>query len=117
MTIGALFDAAAGGYDTLAAGGHFVNADQIRGETAKEETRYQEWWLLWVREAGVSEENLADALARMRADKNATLEAQMSWLAEVGFESVCCVYKDHRFAVYGGRKGRGSPDNRKDANG
>ncbi len=104
-------------HDSLVDGGHFVNADQVLGETPEEEARYQEWWLGRVHEAGVSEEDLAAALARMRADKNATLEAQMRWLEEAGFEAVRYTYKDHRFAVYGGHKGRGNPDNRKDANG
>jgi tRNA (cmo5U34)-methyltransferase len=104
-------------YGSLADGGYLVNADQVRGETPEEEARYRKWWLERVREAGVSEEDLAAALARMRADRNVTLEAQMCWLAEVGFEVVRCAYKDHRFAVYGGRKGRGNLDNRKDANG
>jgi tRNA (cmo5U34)-methyltransferase len=104
-------------YGSLADGGYLVNADQVRGETPEEEARYRKWWLERVREAGVSEEDLAAALARMRADRDATLKAQMCWLAEVGFEAVRCVYKDHRFTVYGGRKGRGNLDNREDANG
>lgn len=103
-------------HDALAVGGYFVNADQARGASPEEEARYGEWWLLRVREAGVSQEDLAAALARMRADKNATLEAQMRWLVEAGFEAVRCAYKDHRFAVYGGHKGRGKFDNRKDTN-
>lgn len=89
---------------TLAVGGHFVNADQIAGDTPEEETRFGDWWLGRVREAGVSERDLAAALLRMRADKNATLGAQLAWLREAGFGGVDCRYKDHRFAVYGGKK-------------
>jgi tRNA (cmo5U34)-methyltransferase len=95
-------------YDSLAEGGYFVNADQVQGETPDEETSYREWWLRRVREAGVSEGDLAAALSRMRADRNASLRAQLEWLAETGFESVRCAYTDHRFAVYGGRKGKDS---------
>lgn len=40
----------------------------------------------------------------MRADKNATLKAQLGWLEETGFESVAHNYDDHCFAVYNGRK-------------
>ena len=39
-------------YDSLAGDGYFVNADQVQGETPEEETRYREWWLRRVREAG-----------------------------------------------------------------
>jgi tRNA (cmo5U34)-methyltransferase len=89
---------------SLAVGGYFVNADQIAGDTPEEETGFRDWWLRQVRKAGVSERDLAAALLRMRADRNATLSAQLLWLREAGFGGVDCRYKDHRFAVYGGKK-------------
>jgi len=104
-------------HGSLAGGGHFINADQISGETPEEETLYSEWWLRRVREAGVSEEDLASALSRMRADRNATLGAQLGWLGQAGFEGIRCSYKDHRFAVYNGRKGHENSKNGKDADG
>jgi len=104
-------------HDSLAGGGHFINADKISGETPEEERRYGEWWLRRVREAGVSEEDLAAARSRMRADRNATLVAQLGWLGDAGFEGIGCRYKDHRFAVYNGRKGRENSKNGKDAHG
>src|SRR5215204_6192626 len=104
-------------HDSLAEGGYFVNADQVQGETPEEETSYREWWLRRVREAGVSEGDLAAALSRMRADRNASLRAQLEWLAETGFESVRCAYTDHRFAVYGGRKGRENADKGRESDG
>ena len=104
-------------YESLAEGGHFVNADQVQGETPEEEARYGEWWLGRVREAGVAEEDLDAALARMRADRNATLGTQLGWLEDAGFEEVRCSYKDHRFAVYNGRKGNDDSEDGKDAHG
>jgi tRNA (cmo5U34)-methyltransferase len=104
-------------HDALADGGYFVNADQVQGETPEEETSYREWWLRRVREAGVSEGDLDAALSRMRADRNATLRAQLGWLVEAGFGVVRCAYKDHRFAVYGGRKGRENADKGKESDG
>jgi tRNA (cmo5U34)-methyltransferase len=104
-------------HDTLADGGYFVNADQVQGETPEEETSYREWWLRRVREAGVSEGDLDAALSRMRADRNATLRAQLGWLVEAGFGAVRCVYTDHRFAVYGGRKERENADKGKESDG
>jgi len=99
---------------SLAVGGYFVNADQIAGDTPEEDGRYGEWWLRRVREAGVSEEDLAAALLRMRADRNATLAEQLGWLEEAGFEGVGCRYKDHRFAVYGGKKEHEDSEGRKE---
>lgn len=91
-------------HDALLPGGYFANADQVSGASPEEETRYREWWLGRVREAGVSEGDLDAALTRMRADRNATLEAQLGWLEEAGFEEAGCPYRNHRFAVYNGRK-------------
>ena len=102
---------------SLAVGGYFVNADQVSGETPEEEALYDDWWLRRVREAGVSEEDLSAALSRMRADKNATLDAQLGWLREAGFEGVGCRYKDHRFAVYNGGKRDEVSENGKDSDG
>jgi tRNA (cmo5U34)-methyltransferase len=102
---------------SLAVGGYFVNADQIAGDTPEEETRFRDWWLGRVREAGISEKDLGAALLRMRADKNATLGDQLLWLREAGFGEVDCRYRDYRFAVYGGKKGYEASDNGKDNDG
>jgi len=91
-------------HHALTEGGVFVNADQVLGETPEVERTYQDWWLERVREAGSDESELAAALERIRADKNATLKAQLAWMEEVGFEEIECNYEDHRFAVYNGRK-------------
>jgi len=92
-------------HDSLAERGRFVNADQALGPTPEDEQEYQEDWLRRVREAGASDGDLSAALTRMRADRNATLEAQMAWLEEAGFDGVKSYYQDRRFVVYGGLKG------------
>jgi hypothetical protein len=53
----------------------------------------------------------------MRADKNATLNAQLSWLREAGFGGIDCRYKDHRFVVYAGKKDTKSHGDGKDDDG
>ena len=93
-------------HEILPEGGVFVNVDQVLGTTPEIEGRYHEWWLHEAREAGVSEYDLAASLERIEHDKNATLKSQLAWLEEAGFEEVDCPYKNHRFAVYGGRKSR-----------
>lgn len=93
-------------HDALLPGGYFINADQVAGATLQEDAHYRQWWLERVRAAGVGERDLGAALQRMRADKNATLKAQLGWMEETGFESVACNYDDHCFAVYNGRKAR-----------
>ena len=46
-----------------------------------------------------------------------TVGAQFVWLGEAGFEKVGADYKDHRFAVYNGRKGYEDSENGKDEDG
>jgi tRNA (cmo5U34)-methyltransferase len=92
-------------YDVLCDGGVFVNADQVLGPTPEIEARYREAWFRQVRERGVSEEDLAAALMRMREDRMSTLDEQKTWLVEAGFLRVDCLYKNYSFAVYGGRRG------------
>jgi len=89
---------------SLPFGGVFINADQRLGDTPDEEAAYQSWWLGRVHEVGVGESEFAAALQRIRADKNATLEAQLGWMEEAGFENVACKYENERFVVYAGRK-------------
>lgn len=104
-------------HDALARGGVFVNMDQVLGETPDEERNHETWWLRRVREAGASADDLAAASRRMRADKNATLTAQLRWLQEAGFDDVETRYQDHRFAVFAGRKGTRESENGKEGDG
>ena len=90
---------------SLVENGWFLNMDQVLGETPEEEAFFEEWWLRGAREAGATDEDLAAAFRRMRADKSATLKDQLRWLKEAGFEDVERLHEDHRFAVYGGRRG------------
>lgn len=103
-------------HDALVEGGVFVNADQASNESPEVEAACQQWWLDQVREAGVGERELAAALERTRADKNATLKAQLAWMEEAGFGDIACDYENRRFVVYRGRKtGRKSSTERADA--
>ncbi|MFY9269929.1 MAG: methyltransferase domain-containing protein [Candidatus Manganitrophaceae bacterium] len=90
--------------DVLVDGGVFINADQVLGSTPEIERRYRQVWLRQVRERGVSDEDLAAALDRMKEDRMATLESQLKWLKEAGFREVDCWYRSYNFAVFGGCK-------------
>ncbi|MBA3016394.1 MAG: class I SAM-dependent methyltransferase [Desulfobulbaceae bacterium] len=84
-------------------GGIFVNADQVKGETAEIEQHYRQEWLRKIQERGVSETELHEALERMKEDKMSTLSAQMQWLKNSGFSDVNCWYKNYSFTVFSGR--------------
>ena len=91
-------------YAALNRGGMFINADQVLGNTPENEARYEAIWQAEVLKRGASQQDLNMAIERMKADRTATLENQLDWLREVGFQHVECWFKEYRFAVYSGVK-------------
>lgn len=91
-------------YSILNPNGVFVNADQVLGSTTFIETLYKKDWYFKVVNSGLSEEEIAAAYERTKLDKMATLEDQLTWLKEIGFLDVDCIYKYYNFAVLFGRK-------------
>lgn len=91
-------------FDRLQPDGWFVNADQVRGPTADMHHLYETHWLDRVRTAGVPEDELTAARARMTFDQEATLADQLGWLTEAGFTDVDCLYKKFRMATFAGRR-------------
>lgn len=88
----------------LAPGGMFINADQSLGRTPEIEAIYRAQWLEDVRAAGAAEEDVALALERMKEDRMDTLEDQLRWLGEAGFDGANAWFQNSSFNVYSGRK-------------
>lgn len=90
---------------SLASGGRFVNADQVQVESPEGERHHHEHRPHHAPGAKHPEGDPTTAHPPMEAVEEATLQEQMAWLREAGFEEVECYYENNRFAVYGGRKG------------
>jgi tRNA (cmo5U34)-methyltransferase len=84
--------------------GVFVNAEQVAGPTPELDARYKALWLDQVREAGASEQQLADSLLRQQEDRCSSVEDQLRWMRDAGFADTDCWYKENRFAVLAGTK-------------
>jgi len=91
-------------FDALKREGAFINADLVKGETDQVEQKYQDTWMNWIKEAGLSKNELLKIIDRMRYDRPSSLNIQLQWLKEIGFSNVDCYYKYFNFAVYSGRK-------------
>jgi tRNA (cmo5U34)-methyltransferase len=89
----------------LGAGGVFVDAEQVAGPSPFFDDLYRDWHEAGARTNGSDDAEWAGAEERMAFDRCATVEAQLGWLREAGFEADC-LFKDHRFAVLVGRKPR-----------
>lgn len=88
----------------LAPGGVFVNAEQVAGPTALFDDLYSAWHESRSLALGTSREGWAGAEERMRMDRCASVERQITWLREAGFADADCLFKDHRFAVLVARR-------------
>ncbi len=93
-------------YRILNNGGIFVNADQVLGHTVNIEAMYKSEWESYVKKSGLSAEELELAFERAKLDRMSTLEDQLGWLREAGFQDVDCVYKYYNFVVLYGTKNR-----------
>ena len=88
----------------LRIGGLFINADQALGTSPENEGRYEAHWQASARAAGSTNEQIAQAVERMKADRTMPLEAQLRWMRSSGFGQVECWYKNYRFVVCSGVK-------------
>ncbi len=83
----------------LAAGGVFVNAEQVAGPTPELDASYRAWHRAASLALGTTPSEWAAAEARMSLDRCADVESQLGWLREAGFREADCPMRDHRFAV------------------
>jgi tRNA (cmo5U34)-methyltransferase len=91
-------------HEALVPGGVFVNAEQVAGPTDALTAIYMATWERECRALGATEAELEDAHERMRHDRCADVESQLTWLRQAGFSAADCVYKSWRQAVLVGFK-------------
>ncbi len=91
-------------FAALPPGGVFINADQVAGLDTTADTKNRDEWLKEVRSLGTSQNDLLVALERMNEDRPSTIDQQLTWLSEAGFEEVECTFEHTIFAVMVGRK-------------
>jgi len=92
-------------YSALNAGGVFLNAEQVEGETPDQHRRNMEYWDDFVRSGPLPESAWRSAMERRDTlDKVEKLSVQLAWLREIGFSPVDVVYKNRMLAVMRGRK-------------
>lgn len=91
-------------YSNLKNNGVFINADQVLGNTSFIESLYKNDWKKKVESSGLSKDEIESAYERTKLDRMSDLKTQITWLQEIGFSDVDCVYKYFNFVVLYGRK-------------
>jgi tRNA (cmo5U34)-methyltransferase len=91
-------------YDALNNDGIFLNVDQVIGSTPNIDKSYQENWIMKINENNFIGPEKDTAIERMKFDKPATLEDNLKWLRNCGFEDVDVYYKYYNFCIFYGKK-------------
>lgn len=97
-------------YQTLRPGGVLVHATRIAGEDETLHQRQHWAWLSDLRTHGVSEPQIAAALAGMQADLLAPLSTHLDWMRQIGFAHIDCSFRRGMFAVLSGEMPRNAAE-------
>lgn len=93
-------------HEVLKPGGVFVNGDQVNGETPEITDLWNRHWLDQVKARGISDQDLADALERQKADQREPMSVQLHAMREAGFAHVDVWFQDLSFLVWAAIKDR-----------
>jgi len=84
--------------------GVFINGDQFSAPTHFNEKIYQNNWIKKIESSNLTAEQKTGAYNRMKLDKPAGINDNITWLANAGFKSADVYYKYYNFGVIAGRK-------------
>lgn len=89
-------------FQSMNPGGIFLVRDIVVGASQKLRQQYESLWRQYMRSNGEDDEKFfAGYLAQ---DQPSSVEDQIQWLRESGFEDVGCHWKYFNFAIFGGSK-------------
>ena len=91
-------------YNTLNPEGIFLNADQVIGSTPNIDNAYQRNWMEKIDENKFTGPEKDTAIERMKFDKPATLDDNLKWIRDCGFEDVDIYYKYYNFCIFYAKK-------------
>lgn len=92
-------------YYSLRPGGMFINADQVLGASEFSERIYTSAWRTMVENhTELTQEEKSSAFERIKLDKMSTLENQLKWLQDAGFNDAENFYQSYNFVVFAALK-------------
>ena len=91
-------------YNALNPEGIFLNSDQVIGSTPNIDKTYQRNWMEKIDENKFTGPEKDTAIERMKFDKPATLDDNLKWLRDCGFEDVDVYYKYYNFCIFYAKK-------------
>lgn len=91
-------------YALLKPNGIFINAEQVLGNTQRQQQLFESVHLRRARALGSSDDEINRAMQRMTHDRCTSLQLQLNWLEVIGFREVDCYFRSFRFSVFAGIK-------------
>ena len=92
-------------YYSLRPGGIFINADQVLGASEFSERIYTSAWRTMVENhTELTPEQESSAFERIKLDKMSTLQDQLKWLQDAGFNNTENFYQSYNFVVFAALK-------------
>lgn len=91
-------------FQGLKNGGQFVHAEQVLASNKHLQEVYHNTWLDKITKSDLTAKAIEQGLERVKLDKRTALEIQLSWLKEIGFVNVDCLYKYYDFVVMKGER-------------
>lgn len=79
--------------------GIFMHAEQVLAPNIHLQEVYHSTWLDKIKKSGLSMKEIEMGLERVKLDKRTPLETQLSWLKDIGFANVDCLFKYYDFVV------------------
>lgn len=86
-------------YETLSAGGIFVNYDQFCAGTPMMNKWFDSYWEKQLYNSGLTDRDIEMWKERRKLDKECSVEKEMEMLHQCSFSEVKCLYSYHKFAV------------------
>ena len=86
-------------YTILNPQGIFVNADQCLSESNEYNDKFNKYWYNHIQGFDFTPDDIEGFKQRKQLDKESKLTEQITWLKDIGFTIVECVYKYMQFCV------------------
>jgi len=86
-------------YKKLVDGGCFINVDQFNGSSDTINDLYNDWWYDYVKNSGISAEEVSKYAERRKLDRENTIPETIELLKKSGFGKVECIYNFMKFGV------------------
>jgi len=86
-------------YQKLPEGGIFINLDQFCADSPIINNAWDEWWLKYINNSGISAEAKAKWMERKKLDREVSIPKTISMLQKAGFNHAECVFQFMKFGT------------------